>query len=142
MSDAWYYRYGESQVGPIPKVELDRLLQTGQLNPATPVWCQGMAGWAPASYGTNAAAPDDGLRFLIPTKSTSAWSLTAGYVGIFCIFIFPIAPLAIVFGILGIRDLKRNPEKNGWGRAITGIVLGGLVSLGALVFLVFVLTSK
>ena len=34
------------------------------------------------------------------------------------------------FGILGLREIKAHPEKRGKGRAITGIVLGSLVTLG------------
>lgn len=142
MKDAYYYRYGEAQYGPIPRAELERLIAAGQLTRATPVWGDGMAGWAPASHLPGPVADEGGIQFLIPTARTSRYSLAAGYLGLFGIVVFPLAPFAILLGILGIRDLKRNPEKNGWGRAITGVVLGGLTTLGALVVLALVLFSK
>jgi hypothetical protein len=37
--------------------------------------------------------------------------------------LFP-APLAVLFGILGVRDIRRHPDKYGMGRAIFGLVMG------------------
>jgi hypothetical protein len=50
------------------------------------------------------------------------------------------APLALLFGILAVRDIKMNPEKHGMGRAVFGIVIGAAGSI-ALVFVLFTFRS-
>jgi hypothetical protein len=47
---------------------------------------------------------------------------------LFSLILFP-APLALIFGILALRDLKRHPDKGGRGRAIFAIVMGSLFTL-------------
>jgi len=57
--------------------------------------------------------------------------------------LFPLAaPAGIVLGILGVRDLKQHDHNRGCGRAITGIVLGGLVTLGWLVIIIVALLPR
>lgn len=82
-----------------------------------------------ASGGLDA---DPAMRFVLPV-GTSLWAIAAGYAGLFAILIFP-APIALLLGIMALRDLKRHPEKYGIGRAILGMVTG---TLGTLVLLVF-----
>jgi hypothetical protein len=62
------------------------------------------------------------IRMLIPI-GRSGWAIAAGYAGLVSALIFP-APLAILFGILAIRDIKKHPQKHGLGRAIFGLVAG------------------
>jgi Domain of unknown function (DUF4190) len=40
-----------------------------------------------------------------------------------------LAPLAVLFGIIGLRRARRNPQARGTGHAWFGIVLGGLMTL-------------
>ena len=141
MNDAWFYRVGESQLGPVPVIELQRLMGSGQIGPSVALWREGMPGWVPASHVPALTPSEGGLQFLVPTGRTSGLSMTAGYLAIFGFFFPPLAPVALVLGILGVRDLRRHPQKNGWGRAITGIVLGGLVTLG-LLFVLGVIVFK
>jgi Domain of unknown function (DUF4190)/zinc-ribbon domain len=61
-------------------------------------------------------------RMLMPV-GRSGWAIAAGYAGLFGFLIAP-APIALVLGIVAIVDLKRNPEKHGWGRAIFGTLIG------------------
>ncbi len=136
----WFYRMGDRALGPIPRVELERLLSTRQIGPAVQVWKDGMPSWVPAARVPGLVPPEGGLQFIVPTGRTSASSLAAGYLGLFGIVVLPLAPAALVLGILGVRDLRKNPEKNGWGRAITGIALGGLMTLIALAMLLSLLT--
>jgi len=56
----------------------------------------------------------------------SGFAIAAGYLGLFAVIFFP-APLALLFGILAYRDIKRNPKKSGMGRAIFGIVFAAQV---------------
>lgn len=62
------------------------------------------------------------LRAVLPI-GRSGLAIAAGYAGMFAVI--PIlAPLAILFGVLALRDIKRNPDKLGKGRAIFGLVMG------------------
>ena len=42
----------------------------------------------------------------------------------------------MILGIYALRDLRQHPEKRGRGRALTGIILGGLGSALWLLWLV------
>ena len=66
-------------------------------------------------------------RMILPTGKSS-WAIMAGYLGLLS-FIPGVGILAVIAGILAIKDIKRNPNKHGMGRAITGIVLGVLLTL-------------
>lgn len=64
------------------------------------------------------------MRMLLPV-GRSGLAIAAGYAGLFALLIIP-APLALVLGILAVRDIRRNPKKHGMGRAVFGIVVGAL----------------
>ena len=78
--------------------------------------------------GPGAASHDAGMRMLLPVGRTGL-SMAAGYVGLGALLIFPLAPVAIVLGVLAVRDIQRRPGTHGMGRAIFAIVVGALVSL-------------
>ncbi len=71
--------------------------------------------------------PDLGMRILLPV-GRSGYAIAAGYLGLVSVLILP-GPLALLFGILAIRDIKRHSHKTGMGRAIFGVVLGGIATL-------------
>ena len=73
------------------------------------------------------------LRMLIPI-GRSGWAIAAGYAGLLS-FIPGVGLLAIVFGILGLKDIKSHPDKHGAGRAWLGIVLGVVFSLFSLLII-------
>lgn len=56
---------------------------------------------------------DEALRWLVPVQR-SGWAIAAGYAGLFGLVIVP-APIALVLGILALRDLGAHPEKHGRG---------------------------
>lgn len=85
------------------------------------------AQFTPTSEGADSAA----VRMLIPV-GRSGWAIAAGYLGLLSFLIFP-APFAVLFGILGVRDVRRNPDLHGMGRSVFGIVMGLLGT----VFLLF-----
>ncbi len=74
------------------------------------------------------------MAMILPV-GRSGWAIAAGYLALISILIIP-APLALITGIVGMIEIRRNPKKRGMGRAIFGIVMG---SLGT-AFLLFILT--
>ncbi|HKI36123.1 MAG TPA: DUF4190 domain-containing protein [Gemmataceae bacterium] len=73
---------------------------------------------------------DDGVSTLIPYKNGKA--LAAYYCGVFsfipCLGNI-LGPLAVVFGILGLRFVKESPRAKGTGHAWAGIIMGTLTTL-------------
>jgi hypothetical protein len=100
--------------------------------------CQAVIQQAPAPPPPPPPSQDDdpALRLILPI-GVSGLAIVAGYLGLFSLLLLP-APLAILFGILALRDIKRNPKKHGKWRAIFGIVMG---SIGT-VFLILVIGSS
>ena len=99
-----------------------------------PTTC-GRCGWDPAQetpvatlVPTYDVGQDAGMRLLLPV-GRSIWAIAAGYAGLFAFIFFP-APLAIILGIVAIRDIKKHPEKHGMGRAIFGLVAGIVGTIG------------
>lgn len=74
---------------------------------------------------------DDGVSTIIPYHN--AMALAGYYVGVFslipCVGLI-LGPLGLIFGIVGLRRVNRNPEIKGTGHAVTAIVLGGIATLG------------
>jgi hypothetical protein len=73
---------------------------------------------------------DAGMRLLLPIGQ-SGLAIAASYAGLFSVLLVP-APIAILLGVLAVRDIKRNPQKHGMWRAIFGIVTGALGCIGLL----------
>jgi hypothetical protein len=73
------------------------------------------------------------IRMLLPV-GRSLWAIAAGYAGLFAVLCFP-APIALILAVIAIRDIKRHPEKHGMGRAVFGLVMGILGTLGLLLAL-------
>jgi hypothetical protein len=83
-------------------------------------------GMGPRSAG-GSLGDDALLRMMIPV-GRSGWAIAAGYAGLFSL-LFVCAPISLVLGIIAIVDLRKHPEKHGWGRAIFGLVMGSIFSL-------------
>lgn len=79
------------------------------------------------AQNTGNEKPDLGMRLLLPV-GRSGFAIAAGYLGLFSVLFLP-APLALLFGILAVRDIQKNPKKSGLGRAIFGIVMGVIFTL-------------
>jgi uncharacterized Zn finger protein (UPF0148 family) len=76
---------------------------------------------------------DDAVTTLIPYKNGKA--LAAYYIGVFSLIPclgLGLGPVALVFGILGLRYVKENPRAKGTGHAWAGIILGSLTTAGNL----------
>jgi len=87
------------------------------------------------SAPTSNMEDDLGIRMLIPV-GRSVHSIIAGYLGLLSLGCCALGPFAIIFGVLAVLDIRKNPKKGGIVRAILGIVLGTLSSLGLVVFLI------
>jgi hypothetical protein len=137
-------------IGNYEDAQIQAMLSAGNLLPTDVAWQQGMPEWKPigvlfpgatppampgatppvlppgvsqaAQFVPPAQAPHPLLAMVIPI-GRSGWAIAAGYFGLFSLIFF-MAPFAILFGILAIRDIKKNPEKLGLGRAWFGIIAG------------------
>lgn len=89
---------------------------------ASPLPPPGYPGGPPPGIGDDA-----GIRWLIPV-GRSGWAIAAGYLGLLSVLGCP-GPIALVISIIALRDLRRNPRLHGMGRAIFGLVMGGLGTL-------------
>jgi predicted Zn finger-like uncharacterized protein len=73
----------------------------------------------------------DAVETLIPYRNGRA--LAAYYCGVFsfipCVGLV-LGPIALIYGILGLRYAKAYPTARGTGHAIAGIVMGSLTTLG------------
>lgn len=97
-------------------------------------------GQAPGFAPYQAPPPDLGMRMLLPV-GRSGYAISAGYLGLISVLgIF--GPLAIIFSILAIQDLKKHPEKSGMGRAIFGLVMGCLGSIMLLFMVIAMFSSR
>lgn len=85
-------------------------------------------------------AGDDGLQYVIPIN-TSGLAIAAGYVGLISVLCFP-APVALILGILALRQLNKNPKLHGRGRAVFAIVMGVIFTLLPLAFVVYAAVSE
>lgn len=87
---------------------------------------------------------DEALSWIVPLRE-SLWAIAAGYLGLFACFPFvgvlP-AVLAVTFGILALKDIKRNKGRRGAFRAWFGIVLGGLMTFLWISWLIAILVLK
>ena len=83
---------------------------------------------------TSPIGDDRVARMLLPV-GRSGWAIAAGYAGLFCLVIVP-APIALGLSIAAIIDLKRRPEKHGWGRTIFGLIMGLIGTVIIVAFLV------
>jgi len=157
----WYYRRGEAQMGPVSWEELVGAARAGGLGTGDLVWTDGMAQWQPAASipgllpeqmpgampptrpaysgpayagpARPAAGDDPMMRMLLPV-GRSGWAIAAGYLGLLS-FLGIFAPVALIIGIVAVRDIKKHPEKHGMGRAWFGIVMGALGTIAIAVII-------
>ena len=86
-------------------------------------------------------AEDRAIGLVIPHK-VSGLAVVAGYVGLVSLCALIPSPIAILLGILAIRDLRKHPDKQGYGRAIFAIVAGILALLAGLMLILLPLLAR
>jgi hypothetical protein len=73
---------------------------------------------------------DPSMKMVLPV-GRSIHAIIAGYLALFSVLILP-GPLALLFGLLAVRDIRRSRDtpnpKYGMGRAVFGIIMGGLAT--------------
>jgi hypothetical protein len=91
-------------------------------------------------YPTRKLEDEPGMRFILPV-GRSIHAIIAGYLGLFSLALCFLGPFAILFGVLAIMDIRKNPKKSGMVRASLGIVCGLLGSVALVMFLIAILTQ-
>ena len=84
-------------------------------------------GVATVALQKGVSQPDTAMRMLLPV-GRSVYASFAGYLGLFSVLLI-FAPFALLFGILGVRDVNKNKDKHGKGMAIFGIIMGAIFSV-------------
>jgi hypothetical protein len=156
---SWHYARSGQQHGPVADETFRAMAARGEILPSDLVWRAGMAQWAyassidglfpPRSPNEPPPIPIDappidylapplsdpaanaGLRMLTPIGRTPL-SIIAGYLGLLSPLLV-VAPFALVVSIYAVRELKRKPHAHGMGRAMFGLVMGSIFTLGLLV---------
>ena len=83
---------------------------------------------------------DAGMRMLLPV-GRSLWAIAAGYLGLVSVLCVP-APLAMICGIIALIDIQSDKKKHGLGRAIFGLIMGVIGSIGLAIMIVAFLAKK
>jgi hypothetical protein len=164
MAD-WFYAQNGQQQGPVTIEALHQMAASGQLRSGDMVWSSEMAGWQPAGqtagvFPAGATPPpvpiayaspapymgpqqslgqNAGARWLLPV-GRSGWAIAAGYLGLLSFILFP-APLALICSIVAILDMRKHPDRHGMGRAIFGLIMGVLGTIGLCFMLVAIFSS-
>jgi len=138
--------YNDERFGPFTVTDLNAKLRSGEIiGNGAMAWYEGCQAWikidrvpgvvmpyAPPSFGSTSALTSnsqqgDATGGLIPYKNPMA--LTGYYLSIFGLIPvlgIPLAPAAIVLGIIGLARKKANPVIRGTVHAWVAIVLGAL----------------
>lgn len=150
----WFYALGTDRNGPVSLVDLQRLVDSGAISPATLVWRSGLPDWSPAQripelrFSGSAALPPGGpighathpaqialnpsSQPIVPrTSGLAIASLVLGILGLCGIG----SLLATIFGAVSLNQISQsNGALTGKGMAIAGLVLG-ILGLSSLVLL-------
>jgi hypothetical protein len=143
----------QKEYGPITADQLRQWISEGRINANTKVQAEGSGVWKTVSelpeFGLTLPPPPPSGPKYAPggpismgpppekTNMLAVWSMICGIVGVFCCQII-IGPLALILGIVGLSQIKKNPHEKGSGMAITGIILGILallIGIGAVIFM-------
>jgi len=137
---------GPVRYGPYPLDQVQVLLAEKRVLPDDLAWHDGATVTQPLhallhQLGVTPVRPADAnasLKWVLPV-GRSPLAIAAGYAGLFSVLMFP-GPIALLLGLLALRDFKKHPERLGRGRAWFGIIMGGLGTVFVGFFLVAALT--
>jgi hypothetical protein len=147
------------QLGPFSLEEINRQLAAGTLSLSDNAWYEGAAGWAPlstvpgVSSGLSTATPQISPATTLSAQATSAapavpaapteplaiWSLVLSLVGLmgFCCGGPLLGIAAVVCGHLGLSKINANPNLQGRGLALAGLIIGYFAIVSWALYLIF-----
>jgi Domain of unknown function (DUF4190)/GYF domain 2 len=138
---------GTTSLGVFSEQEVREGLSAGRFAPTDIGWREGMATWQPLSQFPEvggAAAPavppvQPGavpMSSVAKTEPLAIWSLVLSLVGLFCCG-FVVGIGGVVCGHLALSKLQREPQLQGRGLAIAGLIIGYLAIVFWLIYVVF-----
>jgi Domain of unknown function (DUF4190)/GYF domain 2 len=144
------------QLGVFSLEEINRQLAAGTLSPSDQAWYEGAAAWAalstvpgvsaavPANVPQISPAPVSSAPLTLPparkTEPLAIMALVFGGIGIFgfCCGLFLMSAVAgVVCGHLALSKIKANPELEGHGLALSGLIIGYIAIASWLIWVVF-----
>jgi Domain of unknown function (DUF4190)/GYF domain 2 len=144
------------QLGVFSLEEINRQLAAGTLSLSDQAWYEGAAGWAalstvpgvsaaaPASVSQISPAPAAVVPMALPpqrkTEPLAIMALVFGGIGVFgfCCGLFLMSAVAgVVCGHLALSKIKANPELEGHGLALSGLIIGYIAIASWLIWVVF-----
>ena len=155
------------QLGPFSLEEINRQLAAGTLSLSDNAWYEGASGWAPlstvpgvtggASSSTASVPPAPGpspaavppassgpvvpttIVVAAPTEPLAIWSLVLSLVGLvgFCCGGPVLGIAGVICGHLGLSKINANPQLQGRGLAMAGLIIGYISVLSWAFYLVF-----
>ncbi len=132
--DGWFYEADGERRGPFTLEQMQGLVTAGGVRRQTRVWRPGAdetaltrAGDFLAELSTTPKDDAAALAYVLPI-GRSGWAIAAGYVGLFSL-IPVISYIGVAVSAIAAWHLRRNPEKRGWGRVITGFVISVPMSI-------------
>jgi hypothetical protein len=138
---------GTTSLGVFSEQEVREGLSVGRFAPTDIGWREGMATWQPLSqfpeFG-GAAAPavppvQPGAALTSPvarTEPLAIWSLVLSLIGLFCCG-FVVGIGGVVCGHLALSKFQQEPQLQGKGLAIAGLIIGYLAIVFWLIYVVF-----
>lgn len=149
----WYYGENGQEHGPVCQAELDELIASQRVTPATLVWREGMHSWLPLSsagghqlvtlagqatvHGSGTLPVYPRYEINAPSSGLAVASLVCGIVGLAtCTFITGIP--AVICGHMAMIEIANSPvPMAGRGMAVTGLITGYLAILPILMMIGF-----
>ena len=150
------------QLGPFSLEEINRQLAAGTLSLSDNAWYEGASGWAPlstipgvsggasssrANISPPPAAPSAPGTPVVPaaivpaapTEPLAIWSLVLGIVGLvgFCCGGPLLGIGAVVCGHLALSKINANPNLQGRGLALAGLIIGYFAIVSWVFYLIF-----
>lgn len=154
------------QLGPFSLEEINRQLAAGTLSLSDNAWYEGASGWAPlstvpgvtggasssasipAATPSVAAAPTAAasgpvvpttIVVAAPTEPLAIWSLVLSLVGLlgFCCGGPVLGIAGVICGHLGLSKINANPQLQGRGLALAGLIIGYFSVVSWALYLIF-----
>ena len=142
----------QKEYGPITADQLRQWISEGRVNGNTKVQTGGAGPWKSVSElpefaaavpiaappATMTPAPVAMAPAAPQTNQMAVWAMVTGILSVICCQV--LGPVSIVLGLVAMSQIKGNPQQQGSGFAIAGIVLG-IISLLLVIIGILVMIS-